>query len=510
MVEKAAGRLCWVSMACAFTAGLLFITHRTLQPEMRAIQSHPIVAVNLVLVLLFSAGLVAAQRLHLVPGVYILRAGLFFEVLVAWCISFAETVLPLRPDEVVRGGSMVAVWIAFISMLVRHTPVVTSLVALLGGLTWPAAYLINLTLNGTDPLPASRLMVWLMPIIVVVFWVYFLNKRMFRIEAQAERAEELGSYQLVHKIGQGGMGDVWLARHRLIARDAAIKIIRPELIARDSARQAEMLRRRFEREARATATLQCPHTIYLFDFGMAHNGSFYFVMELLNGISFQRLVERFGPLPAGRVVFLLKQVCLSLEEAHRHHLVHRDIKPSNLFACRVGMQTDFVKVLDFGLVKRLDSGESALLTMDGTSAGTPAYMSPEAALGHDKVDGRMDIYSLGCVAYFLLTGHMVFEESTPTAVALAHVQKEPIPPGQRSELPVPASLERVLMKCLAKDPKDRPRSAQDLSQMLEECTDVPQWNWPEAAEWWARHLPQNATEPQPMEEAAPPSPVRVM
>ncbi|HPT28976.1 MAG TPA: serine/threonine-protein kinase [Bryobacteraceae bacterium] len=491
MAERAAGRLCWVSMACALTAGVTFALHQMLQPEVRARQDDPVFALNLVAVLLFAAGLVAVQRLRVLPAVNVLHLGLVFEILVAWCISYAETFLPIKANEVVRGGSMVAVWIAFVLMLVRHTPLTTLLVATLAACTWPAAYFFNVWLHGYETAPWNRLVLWMFTPFMTAFWAYFLTKRIFHIEMQAQKAEELGSYKLAYLLGEGGMGEVWRARHRMLARDAAIKIIRGDTTGRGSARQAEVLRKRFEREAKATARLECPHTVYIFDFGTTRQGSFYYVMELLNGISLQTMVERFGPQPASRVVHFLKETCLSLEEAHRKGLVHRDIKPTNIFSCRVGLETDFTKVLDFGLVKHTDGGETTMLTQDGSSAGTPAYMAPEAAMGEEKVDGRLDIYSLGCVAYYLLTGQLVFEENNSTAMALAHVQKEPVAPSLRTELPVPACLDEIVLKCLAKKPEDRPLSASALIRMLDACTDVEPWTHQASHEWWLAHLPEN-------------------
>jgi serine/threonine-protein kinase len=510
MVDRATARLCMVSIACASTSVVYFLLDRWMQPEFAAARHHNLAALNLLAVFLFSVALVAAQRLKLLPPLHILHLGLAFSVLVAWCIAFFETVLPMDPTSVVRGSTLVAVWLAFVTMLVRHTPVVTLLVGLLAASMWPLAYFVNLSLNGSAGLPPNRLMMWIFPAYLSAFWAYFMNRRIYQMEVQATRAEELGSYQLVYMIGQGGMGEVWRARHRLLARDAAIKLIRPELMQRNSARQADMMRRRFEREAKATSSLQCPHTIFLFDFGMAHNGSFYYVMELLNGVSLQTLVERFGPQPAPRVAYILRQVCLSLEEAHRRGLVHRDIKPTNIFICKVGMQRDYVKVLDFGLVKHIDPTESSLITQEGTSAGTPAYMAPESAMGLEKVDGRLDLYSLGCVAYYLLTGHIVFEESTSTATALAHVQKEPVPPSQRTELPLPDALEKAILQCLAKKPEDRPRSAQELGRMLEHCDGLAAWGDEQANEWWRTNLPEGATQQLQIElERTQHTPIRI-
>jgi serine/threonine-protein kinase len=489
MADRAAARLCWVSIACALTAGFTFLINHLLQPEFKARQMDPIFSLNLVAMLLFAAGLVALQRLKLVPAVHVLYFGLAFEVLVAWCISYAETFLAIRADEVVRGGSMVAVWIAFVMMLVRHTPMSALIVAMIAASSWPAAYFFNVWQHGYEVAPWNRLALWMFTPYMVAFWSFMLTKRIFRIEMQAQKAEELGSYKLAYLLGEGGMGEVWRARHRLLARDAAIKIIRGD--ERGPARHALVLRKRFEREAKATAQLECPHTVYIFDFGTTKQGSFYYVMELLNGISLQTMVERFGPQPAGRVIHFLKQACLSLEEAHRKGLVHRDIKPTNIFSCRLGLETDFTKVLDFGLVKNTGGGELTLLTQDGSSAGTPAYMAPEAAMGEEKVDGRLDLYSLGCVAYYLLTGRLVFEETNSTAMAVAHVQKPPVAPSRRTELAVPACLDEIILMCLAKRPEDRPVSASALIRMLDACLDIEPWTHEMAHEWWLEHLPEN-------------------
>jgi serine/threonine-protein kinase len=275
----------------------------------------------------------------------------------------------------------------------------------------------------------------------------------------------------------------------MLARNAAVKLIRPEILAGQTMRAESVIRKRFEREARATAALRNPHTVALYDFGVTDDHMFYYVMELLEGIDIQSLVEKFGPMHPGRVKNVLIQICESLEEAHRLGMVHRDIKPRNIFLCKLGWQHDFAKVLDFGLVKTALRKDESLMTMDGAATGTPAYMSPEVALGGAQIDGRTDIYSLGCVAYYMLTGQLVFQEATPTAIALAHVQKDPVPPSDRTELPIPAGLERVVLQCLSKDPAERPRSAQDLARRLEALTDVPMYCRDKAAAWWDANLP---------------------
>jgi serine/threonine-protein kinase len=258
------------------------------------------------------------------------------------------------------------------------------------------------------------------------------------------------------------------------------------------------VRQRFEREAQAIASLRSPHTVTLFDFGVADDGAFYYVMELLDGVDADTLVKRFGQLPAARAIHVLRQVCHSLSEAHTRGLIHRDIKPANLFLCRYGEDVDFVKVLDFGLVKALadapDAVETApLLTREHTVHGTPAFIAPEQAVGRSDLDGRVDIYATGCVAYWLLTGQQVFTADTPVALMMHHMNTDPAPPSRRSELPIPPALDRLVLQCLAKNPAHRPQSARELSQRLGEIDAVTAWTDGSAREWWATHLPGQAS-----------------
>jgi serine/threonine-protein kinase len=320
-----------------------------------------------------------------------------------------------------------------------------------------------------------------------------ISRIMTKLGQQVTKAREMGSYELVSKLGSGGMGEVWRGRHRMLARDSAIKLIQPEMLSRRSDKTAVLIRRRFEQEARMTAMLRSPHTVELYDFGVTEEGVFYHAMELLDGIDLEALVKKFGPQPPARVAAILRQVCLSLGDAHRHGMIHRDIKPTNIFLCRMGNEHDFVKVLDFGLVKVLDGNEVGM-TVEGATTGTPAYMAPEVALG-DPIDGRTDIYGLGCVAYWLLTGYLVFEEKGATATMMAHVRRVPVVPSQRSETPVPASLERAILMCLAKSPADRPATAESLARMLDKG-DLGSWTSDDAEQWWQTNLPENAVAEQ--------------
>jgi eukaryotic-like serine/threonine-protein kinase len=327
-----------------------------------------------------------------------------------------------------------------------------------------------------------------------------------RMGKQLQEAQELGSYQLVELLGRGGMGEVWRARHRLLARGAAIKLVRPELLGVGDETEAKMMLKRFEREAQATAALSSPHTIRVFDFGATADGSFYYVMELLSGRDLESLVREFGPVPADRTMYLLRQVCHSLADAHARGLVHRDIKPANIYVCRMGLEYDFVKVLDFGLVK-FNSSQSVnqtLMTNTHVTTGTPAFMAPEIILGQSDVDRRADVYSLGCVAYYLLTGQLVFDADTPMKMFLHHVQTPPTPPSQRTELVIPRELDELVMACLEKDPNRRPQSAEQLLRMAYRCHTCETWDNDVARGWWETHL-VDLTGPLTVSDAPPES-----
>jgi serine/threonine-protein kinase len=252
------------------------------------------------------------------------------------------------------------------------------------------------------------------------------------------------------------------------------------------------MRRRFEREAQVIAQLRSPHTVTLFDFGIAEEGSFYYVMELLEGVDTDALVKRFGPIPAGRVVHILRQICHSLSEAESRGLVHRDIKPANIFLCRYGEDYDFVKVLDFGLAKTVHENPSdaeTAITIQNVIQGTPAFIAPEQVLGGNDIDGRADIYSTGCVAYWLLTGQLVFTADTAMKTLLAHAHDMPEPPSVKTTQVIPADLDRLVLSCLAKDREHRPRSARDLLQRLDAILLDEPWTEQRARQWWKAHLP---------------------
>jgi tRNA A-37 threonylcarbamoyl transferase component Bud32 len=305
---------------------------------------------------------------------------------------------------------------------------------------------------------------------------------------EVAKARELGSYRLGELLGRGGMGEVYKATHRMLARPAAIKLIRPEAVGAHSRSAADTAIVRFRREATAAANLRSPHTVELYDFGITDDGTLYFAMELLEGMDLESLVRLKGPQPAARVIHILRQVCESLEEAHAAGLVHRDIKPANIHLGRLGLQQDFVKVLDFGLVKNVGAPDVTRTnaTVAGLTVGTPAYMAPEMALGK-AIDGRADVYAVGCVAYFLLTGRLVFEGEEGLQMLVKRLNEDPPPPSSRTELPIPAEVERIIMACLGREPGDRP----DASTLARALAAIPVTSWTEeqAREWWAANQP---------------------
>lgn len=312
----------------------------------------------------------------------------------------------------------------------------------------------------------------------------------YGLQRDVRRARQLGQYTLVEKLGEGGMGAVYRARHAMLRREAAIKLIRPELAGGGGERSVAT--QRFEREAHATASLRSPHTIEVYDFGLSDDGAFYYVMELLDGVDLDTAVRTYGPMEAARVAHLLRQACDSLEEAHQAGLIHRDVKPANLFLGRYGLRYDFVKVLDFGLVALGElEGVDPLLTAEGVAAGTPAFLAPEAARGASAIDHRADLYALGCVGYWMLTGQLPFVRESALATVLAHVNDTADPPSEVTENEVPAALERVVMDCLAKDPAERPASARELAERLEAAVQGDaRWDEGRAKRWWDLHRPQ--------------------
>jgi serine/threonine protein kinase len=301
-------------------------------------------------------------------------------------------------------------------------------------------------------------------------------------------AGKLGQYALEEKIGEGGMGAVYRARHALLRRPTAIKLLEPS-------KTTELAIARFEREVQHTSQLNHPNTITIYDYGRTDEGVFYYAMEYLDGFSLQSVVEKFGPLPDGRVIQILLQVCGSLLEAHTQGLIHRDIKPANIMLTRKGGVQDFVKLLDFGLVKATDNRRQTQLTAVDSITGTPLYLPPECIQDPDQADARSDLYSLGGVGYYLLTGHAPIEAASILEIIRRQVEEMPAAPSSKAPRPIASELEQVIMACLAKSPAERPRNAADMAEILVNCTPRDPWTAADAHRWWDEHHGSSAAAP---------------
>jgi hypothetical protein len=425
----------------------------------------------------------------------ILDIGLAYMVLTALALGLTFHSGPILPTRSVSPEiSWIGAVILMSSAIVPTTRTKTLVAGLVAASMNPVAMLWARAQGDWDFGPASNALLMHYPDYLLVGVAVVISHVVTTLGRQVAKAREMGSYQLGELLGRGGMGEVYKASHRMLARPAAIKLIRPEMLGGTDPAVAARAIARFKREAEAAAHLRSEHTVDLYDFGVTDDQTLYLVMEFLDGMDLESLVRQHGPMPAPRVVHVLRQVCESLEEAHARGLVHRDIKPANIHLGRVGCRQDFVKVLDFGLVKTAAGGAAqSLATIEGVIMGTPAYMAPEMARG-DNVDGRADLYALGCVAYYLLTGDQVFSGDTVLKVITQHLQAVPVPPSKRTELPIPATLEHLVLACLAKKPEERPQSARQLAQSLD-AIDGMTWSEEEAGRWWSEHHPLQALAP---------------
>jgi eukaryotic-like serine/threonine-protein kinase len=346
-------------------------------------------------------------------------------------------------------------------------------------LTHPAIF-HTLRENATLEMLSENVVYTIVAASLAIYGTHIINS----LRVEAFEAKQLNQYRLIAPIGSGGMGDVFLAEHRMMKRPCALKLIRSDR-AGDPRAMA-----RFEREVRATARLSHPNTIEIFDYGRTDDGTFYYVMEYLPGMSLQDLVDRDGPMSPSRTIYLLRQACGALAEAHATGLIHRDLKPANIIAAERGGKHDVVKILDFGLVRDLSeaAGDSGPLR---TVQGTPLYMAPEQVEGRPDADHRLDLYALGCVAYTLLTGNApFFDRGTRGAVMAAHV-RDPVTPPSQLRPDLPADLERVVLRCLSKSPADRYPDADALDADLGACASSSDWDERRASHWWREHRPAN-------------------
>jgi len=436
--------------------------------------------------ILVSLGLLWYSRRGKSSARSLLDLALVYEVFTALSVALLDYAEP-GPTE---GVSWIAVIILLFASMAPSPPRKTLVAAFAAASMGPLAGQIWHALGAQVP-GFFQALVLSIPNYLCAVVAGVIAHIMHRLGGEVRKAREMGSYVLGDLIGRGGMGEVWEATHRFLARPAAIKLIKPDVLSAMTKEQGEVLVQRFRREARAAAMLRSPHTIQLYDFGVASDGTFYYVMELLNGLDLQTLVAQHGALPAGRVVYLLQQACESLAEAHDRGLVHRDIKPANIQVCRMGQYYDYVKVLDFGLVKSQAAAEQPeldlKLTAPNSFTGTPAYLSPESALG-EAVDQRSDIYALGCVAFWMLTGRYVFTGDSSLQVVARHVSADPLPPSRHSAFDVSPALDELILGCLRKKPSERPASARDLCDRLGQCEVEAQWNREDARSWWETRM----------------------
>jgi len=306
------------------------------------------------------------------------------------------------------------------------------------------------------------------------------SRVIYGLRKQVDDAQQLGQYTLEEKLGEGAMGVVYRARHAMLARPTAVKLLMPEKLG-----EADLAR--FEREVQLTAQLTHPHTVTIFDYGRTPDGIFYYAMELLEGAALDRIIEVGGPQEPARVAYIMDQVAAALSEAHDHGMIHRDIKPANIILTQQGGEPDVAKVVDFGLVKSIRDNDDPNLSTTGAIAGTPYYMAPETILAYQEIDARADLYALGAVCYFLLTGEPVFKGKNAGEICGHHVHTEPIPPSKRRDRPVPADLESIVLACLRKDPNDRPASAGHIRARLWAGTTIGKWNTDRARRWWRQY-----------------------
>jgi serine/threonine-protein kinase len=491
-------RLGWIAAVLAGIGVVAFAAHFLLPAQH---QEHVAMDVRArVGLIALSLIVLATCRLRNPPPEWFPAIALLYEVAVGAILATEFLIWPALGEQVI-GVPRTTLWVVFFANVVPLRPrehLVGAAVATGFDLVW---FFVGGAMAASSLSPAETQQMWdrgldsvpllVFSVLVATGLAYLSARRVYGLSRALSRARKVGAYELTDRLGKGGMGEVWRARHRMLARPAAIKLIRSDRTTGTSASDAEYYLERFQREVQATASLRSPHTIEIYDYGITPDRAFYYVMELLDGEDLDGLIKKHGPMPPARVVHILRQACHSLAEAHEAGLVHRDIKPANIFLCRQGRDVDYVKVLDFGLVKKLKQLEGTHLTQVGTFAGTPAFGSPEAAAGKvDELGPPSDIYSLGCVAYWLLTGQTVFSASGAMEMLASHIRDEPIPPSERSELELPPEVDQVILKCLEKDPSIRIGTADELDASLAELQHVDPWAPEEARAWWALNRPK--------------------
>lgn len=404
----------------------------------------------------FFAAFAAAESMVTVEGVG-MADGFISMMLMAGTTMLAAiraAVIPSSPRRTILLTTALGVPLVVVPMLVVPTSD--------GWLAWR-------TVDSPDIPWVALAMMWVFTVITCAI----ISRVIYGLRAEVREARRLGQYTLEKKLGEGGMGEVYRARHGMMRRPTAIKLLRAD-------HTAETDLARFEQEVQLTARLTHPNTITIFDYGRTADDVFYYAMELLEGATLRQVVEVDGAQPPARVARILTMACGALAEAHGIGLIHRDIKPANIMLCRQGGELDVAKVLDFGLVKELD--RNIQLTGTNTLTGTPQYIAPESILDPDTVDERADIYALGAVAYYLLCGAPVFDGKSVVEVCSQHLHAEPLPISARG-VTVPAELEALVLACLSKDPAGRPQHARELRTLIERC-EIPRWSASDAQTWW--------------------------
>ena len=483
---RAVVRLSWLlaGSALAFVGGipLRWLSWREGDETLFAISSA--VSALLAAIGAIAFGVVRFGRL---PAERALWIGLGYEVLLCFALALVEQVIVGFAPLPFRLSSVAVVLVVF-PLVVPSPPRLRLIATVACAVAQPVALGV-VALGARGELDVAAVVAASAPTFVVAGIAAWLGQVVHRLRLDADRAAAFGQYELVERLGQGGMGEVWRAKHAKLMRPAAVKLIRPD----EADVRGQAARARFHREAQATAALSSPHTVSLFDYGTAEDGTLYYAMELLDGIDLETLVKHFGPLPPERVLYVLDQACASLAEAHALGLVHRDIKPANLVLCRVGADVDFLKVLDFGLVKPRYLAEGSHVSLAGAVSGTPGYVAPEHIAGK-PIDGRSDLYSLGCVAYFLATGQRVFVRRDKAELLQAHLTEEPVAPSRRApQAAIPPSLDALVLALLARDPTARPPDARALRALVRGAmNDAPSWSEERREAWWAAHLPELA------------------
>jgi hypothetical protein len=460
--------------------------------------------VSFALALVSSGAMFAVSRRSFRNPQPALDWGLVYMVVGALAIVFDDFFISGPPVLGYAEITWVGVWIVGFPLLVPSHPTKTLIAAGAAATMTPLSFLVAHA-TGYSSLPSWHTAVFIfLPNYVCAALAVLGSRVVYSLGTDVTRAQLMGSYHLERLLGRGGMGEVWRARHAMLAFPAAIKLIRPDFL-RSAGEEGESLRERFTREARATAALHSPHSIRLFDFGMTEEGTFFYVMELLRGLDLKTLVERHGPVPPERAAFILSQVCHSLADAHAQGLIHRDVKPANIYLCRMGRDDDYVKVLDFGLVSSRSPGEDdlELTSPDRPTPGTPSFMSPEMILRHREVDGRADLYAVGCVAYWLVSGAHVFTGTNVMQILHHHLNTPPLPLSRVAEWDVPPRFDALILSCLEKSPGDRPPSAEALAVALDACEFTNPWTKERATAWWERVSPADVFADAPEEATSP-------